>query len=346
VSWQEPMKGEYTVTGYNIYRDKQKVGSVVGADKLTFTDEVPANGKYKYFVQATYSNNMESDATDTLSIIVLNPDECLPVLEMFSSVEYNRTVSLTWSLPSDKETQNVITRPKGSAPKYIPQDGLDFVSLFQPAASRMGTGIRIGDYIYAGSYESVGIFVYDQFGNTLKQIPVDGVGNIYDMTYREEDGAGYFYVATGQQRILVLRLNPDDPFDITREDNFTTIFNTVASVTYVENNDNTVNNGEDYLIVGNYRRLVGYPLHPMKPEDAFELPVKFDINDGMSISGTEYYKGRLYVADQSGTNGCDLIAYDMNTGKKISTTDLYAHPTVDDASFAFGWPEPVYSGGL
>lgn len=344
VSWQEPMKGEYTLTGYNIYRDKQKIGSV-GIEDLTYTDEVPENGRYKYFVQAVYGDK-ESDAADTLSIIVLNPDECLPVLEMFSSVEYNRTVSLAWNLPSDKETQNVVTRPKSAAPKYIPKEGLDFVSVFQPAANRMSTGVRIGDYIYAGSYNEVGIFVYDQFGNTIKQIPVENVGDIYDMTYREKNGEGYFYVATGQERVLVLKLNPDDPFDITYEYPFTTALDRAVSITYVENDNQAVNKGEDYLIVGNYRKLVGYPIAATGPDDEFELPVKFDINDNMSISGTEYYKGRLYVADQGGTNGCDLIAYEMATGKKIFTTDLFAHPTVDDASSANGWPEAAFTGGL
>ncbi|MDE6694464.1 MAG: hypothetical protein K2J57_01375, partial [Bacteroidales bacterium] len=110
VSWQEPMKGEYTLTGYNIYRDKKKIGSVGVVDKPTYTDTVPESGIYKYFVQAVYGDK-ESDAVDTLSIFVTDPNGCLPIMEIFSNVEYNRTVSLTWGLRSDQENPNIITYP-------------------------------------------------------------------------------------------------------------------------------------------------------------------------------------------------------------------------------------------
>ncbi len=342
VSWQEPMKGEYTVTGYNIYRDKQKIGSV-GVNTLTYTDTVRDNGKYKYFVQAVYGDK-ESYATDTLSIIVMDPNSCLPVLEMFSSVEYNRKVSLAWGQPSDQETQNIINRPKGSSSKYIPQEGLDFVSVFQPITARMSAGVHVGDYIYTGSNQASGIFVYDQFGNTIRQIAVEGVPDVLDMAYHEKDGEGYFYVATGLERVVVAKLNPKDPLDITPEYSFIPTIKAV-SIAYVENTDPDINNGQDYLIVGDYYNFVAYPFNATGPDDEFAVPVKLD-NRGMIISGIEYYKGRLYASDQNGVNGCDLAAFDMATGKKLFTTDLYAHPVVEDASNALGWPNPVYAGGL
>ncbi|MDE7101921.1 MAG: fibronectin type III domain-containing protein, partial [Bacteroidales bacterium] len=339
VSWQAPLKGEYTLTGYKIFRDKELISTVLPSE-LSFKEENVPNGKRKYFVQAVYGDSV-SAALDTVSIFVVDPNGCLPVQELFFDVEYNRTVSLCWGLPSDQESSNLITRPKGSAPKYIPKEGLDFVSVFQPFASRMSTGIRIGDYIYAGSYVETGIFVYDLFGNTIKHISINGVGNIYDMTYHD----GTFYVATGHERVVQVKTDPDDPFNFTSGNFITTSFGKTISIAYVENDDASINNGEDYLIVGNYTNLVAYPTDAVNFNDEFKLPVDINI-DGMLVAGTEYYKGRLYLSNQNGTNGCDLIAYDMTTGEKIFTTDLYAHPVVDDAAHSLGWPEPVYAGGL
>lgn len=339
VNWQEPLQGEYTLTGYNVFRDKQKVNDQpIAANTRSFTDENVANGRHKYFVQAVYGDKV-SEAIDTVSIIIVDPNGCLPVQELFSDVEYNRTVSLCWGLPTDRESSNVIIRPKRPAPKYIPQEGLDFVSVFQPSSDRMSAGVRINDYIYAGSYESSSIYVYDPFGNLQEAKHVDGMGGIYDMAYRDNA----FYVAAGTERVTVLDLNPDDPFDISESNHFTTTLGKVISVTYVENDNSSVNNGEDYLIVGDYYHLVAYPLSATGPDDEFSLPVEFDV-DGMIIAGCEYYKGRLYLSNQNGTNGCDVVAYDMATGKKLFTTDLYAHPTVVDAST--GGIESVYAGGL
>lgn len=339
VSWREPMKGEYTLTGYKIFRDKEEIGSVPSTE-LSFRETDVPNGKHRYFVQAVYGDKV-SDAVDTVSIFVVDPNGCLPVQEIFSNVEYNSTVSLFWGLPSDQETMNIINRPKGHTPKYTPQEGLDFVSVFQPVASRLSTSVRVNDYVYSGSYASGGIFVYDLFGNTVKEISINGVGSIYDMTYRN----GTFYVATGNERINMLSLNPDDPFDISLSGQFTAA-RKVFSITYVENDNESINNGEDYLIAGDYYNLVGYPYNATGPDNEFKLPMDFDIS-GMIVPGTEYYKGRLYLTNQNGTNGCDVVAYDMATGKKLFTTDLYAHPTVVDASNnPQNRPQAVYAGGL
>ena len=344
VSWQEPLPGEYTLTGYNVFCDKQQVNAQpIPVGTLSFKHENVPNGKHRYFVQAVYGDSV-SDAFDTLSIFVADPTSCLPIQEIFSNVEYNRTVSLMWGLPSDQENSNVISRPKKPVAKYIPQKGLDFVSVFQPRSSRMSTGIRIGDYIYAGSYEESGIFVYDVFGNTIRHITISGVGNIYDMTYHD----GSLYVATGQERVIQLDMDSKDPFNIGFATQFVTSLNInkAVSIAYVENDDKSINDGQDYLIVGDYYNLVAYPHNATGPNEEFKLPVNINI-DGMHVSGSEYYKGRLYLANQNGGNGCDLVAYDMATGEKLFTTDLYAHPTVVDASNnPTGASGAVYTGGL
>ena len=336
VSWQAPLEGEYTLTGYNIFRDGQSVGTVP-ATQLTYTDVVPENDKYKYCVKAVYEGDHLSEAFDTTSILVLDPSSCLPVLEIFKNVTYNRTVSLSWGLPSDKEASNVINRPKGHTPKYIPQEGLDFVSVFQPATLSMSGGIRIGDYIYTGSYATGHIYVYDEFGNIAKDISVDGLGTIYDMTYHN----GSFYVTTASERVLKLDLSATDPFKIGLSDHITTRFDKAISVTYVENDNPDINNGEDYILVGDYYNIAAYPHDAVNANSEFELPVKFN-TEGMVVSGLEYYKGRLYMVDQKATNGCDLVAYDMTDGKKLFTTDLSAHPTVQDAAFT----GMLYGGAL
>lgn len=341
VSWQEPLPGEYTLTGYNVYRDQEKVNQeLIAFDKLSFTDENVENGRHKYFVQAVYGDK-ESDATDTANILVMGADGCLPVQELFSSVEYNRTVNLSWGLPTAQANQNVINYPpKGKpAPKYAAQNGLDFVSVFQPAITYVSASVRIGDYVYSGNFYSGNILVCDALGNVLKDVRVDGLPSVYDMTYRD----GTFYVVSAGEQVQMLDLNPNDPFDITRSSYFSTSMSRAANITYVENDDETVNNGEDYLLVGDYYHFVGYPLSAVDYEDEFELPVKFDLT-GMVVGGCEYYKGRLYVSDQTGTNGCDVVAFDMATGEKLHTTDLYAMPTVLEAST--GGPEPMYAGGL
>ena len=336
VSWQAPLQGEYTLTGYEIYRDGNQVGTASVTD-LSYLDQNVENAKHKYYVKAVYEGNNKSEAFDTVSILILNPNDSLPVQEIYNSVDYNRTVNLSWGLPSEKESSNVINHPKGHTPKYIPQDGLDFVSLFQPATTYMSVGIRIGDYIYAGSYASGLIYVYDVFGSIVKEISVDGMGTIYDMTYHD----GRFYMVTSSDRVIICDMSPTDPFKISYSSYISTSFQKAVAITYVENDDPDSNNGQDYLVVGNYENFVAYPTDAVNFEEEFELPVKFNTKD-MIVSGLEYYKGRMYMVDQNSASGCDLVAYDMKDGKKLFTNNLFAHPKMQEAAFN----GTMYGGGL
>lgn len=351
LSWNAPLNGQYTLQGYNVYRDSVKVNAqLIGPDVFTFTDQLVQAGKHDYAVEAVYTDGQTSGFTEEISLLVVSVDGCLPVQEISSEIVYNRTVKLSWGLPSadlaveskqlpkGRRPENSIYRFAGTGtvsaqPKSYTGDVLDLISVFPTNNLYASAAVRVGDYYYVGQFMSEKILVFNAVtGALLKDVSVEGLSGIYDMAYHDHA----LYVVNNDQTIRVLSINPDDPFDITMGNQWQTSQPKLVHIAYVENGD-----GEDFLATGYYDNVVFCPINPIDPDDVVEGYGKLDI-EGLIICGSEAHNGRLYLADQSATNMSSIVILDMESGERIGTTDAYSFPKVVEAA----GNGPVAAAGL
>ncbi|MCL2167935.1 MAG: C25 family cysteine peptidase [Lentimicrobiaceae bacterium] len=99
-SWEAPAEG--TPTGYNIYRDGNKLNSDIITD-LTYTEEDVTEGVYVYNVTAIYEGNKESFAEMSNVICFFLPPEpefCEPPVEL-AGIDEEANAILTWNTPEN-----------------------------------------------------------------------------------------------------------------------------------------------------------------------------------------------------------------------------------------------------
>lgn len=348
LSWDAPIEDQYTVAGYNVYRDTVKVNTdLLASTEFSYIDYSATPGRHEYAVEAVYTDGETSGLCAPQSLLVVAVGGCLPVQEISSEVVYNRTVNLSWGLPTgrlDKGEKSAAAlmegtrpessifllgeaaaseRPEASAPKgYVP-DQLDLIDVFATDGIYASSAFRAGNYYYVAQFASADILVYNAItGNLAEEVTVQGISDIYDMAYHDNT----IYMVNRDQTVRELSINPDDPFDISLSNFWNTSVPALVHIAYVENPD-----GDDYLAMGYYDNIFYYPIGLGADSDRLPGSEKLDI-DGLIISGSEYHAGRLYLADQNGANLADVVILDMESGERVSTTDLYAFPAVSEAA--------------
>lgn len=313
VKWSAPLEGDYKVQGYNVYRGKTKVNTaLVAADRNTFLDADVPTGKYWYSVEAVYAEGV-APKSDSVSIYVIDPDGCLPVQSIHKNVIYNRTVQLDWDLPSSQMPMS-----KG----VIQTEDVYPADFFQPGVYTLSAAVKVGDYIYATTLGGE-FTIYDAYTHkALKSIEIQGLTAAYDMTYHD----GTFWVACNSDQIIELTLGIDNPLDVSLGRYWSARLTNVTHIAYVENEDESFNEGKDYLALGDYETVLFYPVTARGPEQS--LPGSGTGFDNLTIGGSEYHNGKLYITDQSGANGCDLVTFDMATKKEIHRQNLFENAQI------------------
>ncbi|MDE7101961.1 MAG: hypothetical protein K2O37_04125, partial [Bacteroidales bacterium] len=335
VRWSAPLEGDYEVQGYNVYRGQTKVNTaLVAADKNTFLDmEVPA-GTHGYSVEAVYAEGV-APKSDSVSIYVIDPNGCLPVQSIYTNVIYNRTVQLDWDLPSSEAPMR-----KG----VVQTADVYPAGFFQPGVYTLSAAVKVGDYIYATTLGG-DFTIYDAYTHkALKTIEIQGLTAAYDMTYHD----GIFWVACNSDQILELALDAKDPLDVSLSRYWSARIMNVTHIAYVENEDESFNEGKDYLALGGYGNVLFYPVTARRPDQS--LPGSGTGFDNLTIGGSEYHNGKLYITDQSGANGCDLVTFDMATKEEIHRQNLFENAQIvgyagGSVSYPLGLTKTTLSDG-
>ncbi|MDE5610256.1 MAG: T9SS type A sorting domain-containing protein, partial [Bacteroidales bacterium] len=322
VEWNKPLIGEYTLKGYWVYRDSVKMNpTMLGADEISFTDLTVSSGVHTYAVQAVYDDNVETEYAFATAIRVIAPGECLPVQEIYSDIVYNRTVNLYWNLPSDKVTAPAA---KKSAAKGYQARSLDVVDAFNVKNSNASSAVRIGRYIYATAFQSDLVTIFDaETGEVVKTVAVEDFKGAYDLTAHGHS----IYVAGNDYVVRELTIDPEDPFDVQMGTYWLAKAGKLTHIAYVENDDETVNNGEDYLALGAYNNIMFYPVNAKGENDTLPGSEKFRFR-AYSIGGSEVYDGKLYVANQGSLTGSEVDVFDLATGERLFTEDFAALPQI------------------
>jgi gingipain R len=109
LSWDAPEGGKsLTVTGYNVYRNSKLINTDPVRDALTYTDIVPQNGEYKYYVTALYdeAGTMESGPSNTVTVTI--DGMCMPFGSDISLEQVeDYSILVSWEAPQYEGTELV-----------------------------------------------------------------------------------------------------------------------------------------------------------------------------------------------------------------------------------------------
>lgn len=222
MNWQVPVRGQYTLQGYNIYCDSVRINSaLIPAEELSY---VQAEGLvpdiHDYSIQAVYAEGVSAYSAP-VRLLVVEENGCFPVQTIESHVTYNRWVNVYWGLPSsllqidgkgvkersdDAHTvaQDIKKAPldgfAGSSKTYV-NSQLDLAAYMALPTSGYSCGVVIGNYLYAGKYGDGTICVYNLSDMSLADafsVPdADGIANLVCVDE-------HLYVATQHDEILVV----------------------------------------------------------------------------------------------------------------------------------------------
>lgn len=326
VSWSAPLRGQYTLKGYNVYCDSVKLNAEL-IDKTETAFEHTAgvqSGVHAYTVQAVYEEGV-SDYCAPMNILVISGDGCLPVQEIGHHLIYNRTAEVYWGLPSAQMSQPVQSAAYGEtvalvsggeapgravvAPvaKSYKNEHLDLVEYKNFGSYSWSSTLLIDNRLYASQYDNGIITVFDMNDMSVTETYMLSLPSISNMMQVD----GKLYLATGQEEIVVVDINT-----MTISNRLKTKAGVkVRHIAYIP----ALNNGKGGFAYGDWTSLQYCDQYGR--ELTAGVPV-IDIKD-LLISGTVYRDGRLYLFSQTGTSQrAELYTVDFENGQYVGKQNL------------------------
>lgn len=346
VSWTAPLRGQYTLKGYNVYCDSVKLNTEL-IDKTETGFEHTAGvqpGVHAYTVQAVYEEGV-SDYCAPMNVLVISGDGCLPVQEIGHHLTYNRGVEVYWGLPSAQMSQPVQSATYGEtvvvvsggeasgravaapAAKAYKNERLDLVEYKNFGSYSWSSALLIDNRLYASQYDNGIITVFDMNDLTVIETYVFSLPSISNMMQVEDK----LYLATGQEEMVVVDINT-----MTISNRLKTKAGVkVRHIAYIP----TLNNGKGGFAYGDWTSLQYCDRYGR--ELTAGVPV-IDIKD-LLVSGTVYRDGRLYLYSQTGTpQRAELYAVDFESGQYVGKQNLGDIQRLNDVEPYYGF----IAGGL
>jgi hypothetical protein len=305
INWQLPIKSMHTLTGFNVYRDGQKINSsLISASTKFYEDLAVSAGVHGYSVQALYGDSV-SGRSDSVSVLVIEISGCLPVQEIESNVIYNRTVQVNWGLPSS------LMHRAAPKQKSYRNNSLDVFDVQDMHSYASWSAIVVGDKLIMGEYDRSGLKIYDaETYEHLETVEIEGVDKVYNMT---TNGDNLLYIANNTKTITVVNLN-----SMTRSNVISNRETNVLHVAYSSDLDG----GKGGLYYGNAESLVSCN------RGGFKRDTIFMNNFDFSISGAAYYDSTLYMFSQTGKKQAQLLEFDIKTEAVTATRELNDNPRI------------------
>lgn len=318
VTWQEPLTSEYTLTGYEIYRDDNPTPiATPDRNTLTYIDEGCDEGRHVYKVVAVYSDRKAAPASSN----TIMTGSIFPVQQIDHRLQYNRYVSIYWGLPSSEVVTAAVTRAtkgeKGqpdlapvsmatlksrpapaSAAKYA-NPALDYIDNVDMQMYSGYAGIKIGDSCYVSSWSGNNIRILDQY-NVVTEWKPDGLNNaILSMVYLEDEHL--LYCGSLENVYIIDMDNKGRVMDY-----FECPSRHLCYMPDIEFNGTT-----GVLMAGGWDSCAFYTL-----DGEYLGKAGFDFS-GLAVAGTAYHDKKLYVASQSGKYENEIYTFDVTTREQI-----------------------------
>lgn len=331
ITWQAPLISEYKLSGYNIYRDNSTTPlnkQLLATNVMNYEDTtITEGGRYTYYIEAVYENGVISDKRAGNQVLVVSPNDCLPVQTIGHLLDYNRYVSLYWGVPSSEvaalaandiaprstsvkgkfnasaedlqSTAAPAEMPQARTPKSYRNPSLDYIANVDMQTYSGYAAIKIGDYYYTSSHLGGGISVFDRNNNLIKRITPKGLGVVMSMVYFENENLLYCGTPTDTK---ILDLSKDTIKEV--EDILPMPARFLAYVPELDG-------GKGGFVAGKE--------HSCHTYDMDGEMIDSDILDFKSIyaCGAAYYKGSLYVSSATGTYMNEIYVYDFANRTQI-----------------------------
>ena len=323
ITWQKPLVCEYTLTGYEIYRDDEaKPIATIDKDALSYSDEKCEEGYHTYKVVALYG----TQKADPITSNKIMTGTIFPVQQIGHQLKYNRYASVYWGLPSSEVVSSdavASVAPKGgkgmidrapattltsrTAPANTPDakqynDTLfDYIYSVNELMYDGYCGIKIGDEYFVSSWRGDGIQIIDQYNEVTETWRPAGLNeSILSMVYFEDKQQLY---CGGLKNVYIL--------DLTKRDRVIGVLPQMPSrhLSYLD--DFEFNGTKGVFLAG------GWDAGEFFTIDGEPLGASgFDFTD-LSVTGTAYYDGKLYVASQTGKYQTEIYTFDVATRRQI-----------------------------
>jgi hypothetical protein len=108
LTWDAPESSTLPVKGYNVYRDSVLITADPIKEERTYTDIVSQNGEYTYTVTAWYGNELESEPSNPVTVVVNGM--CIPIgnditLEKIKTENETVNILVSWNAPDYAGTE-------------------------------------------------------------------------------------------------------------------------------------------------------------------------------------------------------------------------------------------------
>lgn len=323
LNWMAPLASEHTLTGYKIYRDNGTTPiATVAAEELTYLDnDLASAGKHTYQIEAVYGENVSGKSQSNVVQTILEGGY-FPVQEINHQIQYNRYASIYWGLPSsevtnDEETTSLVagtpeldlapmrTQPltpvqaSANAPKSYTNANLDYVYNIDMKMYNGYCGIKIGNLYYVSSWKGGGIQVFDQNNEVVKELAPRGLNHaVLSMVYLPGEKR---LLCGGEELVSILNLETEELVN-----NFSAEARHMAYLPDFE-----FEGKKGVLLLGSWTSGEFYTL---EGEHLGAADFNFD---NLSVSGTAYHGGKLYVASQTGPNQNEVYVFDVATRAQV-----------------------------
>ncbi|MCM1532425.1 MAG: T9SS type A sorting domain-containing protein [Bacteroides sp.] len=329
VSWATPLRGQYTLKGFNVYCDSAKINDeLIPATQMNYTHSDAQTGVHDYTVQAVYEEGV-SNYCVPVNMLVIAGDGCLPVQEIGHNLVYNRTAAIYWGLPSAKMSQPMAKTAAPSNPdaltiggkasgrtvntipsKSYQNENLDVIGFNRFESYYWACALLIGNRLYATQYNSGTITVFDPDDMSVLESHTIDVPAIRNMVYVNDK----LYLATGEEKIVVLDFKT---MSISNE--LQTKGMAVQHLSYIP----TLNDGKGGFAYGTWEALQYCDLYGRAISTGTP---SIDI-DNLLIAGTAYHNGLFFLYSQTGSpQSAEIYTIDFEKGQYLRKQNLGSNP--------------------
>ncbi len=301
---------EQEPSGYNIYRDGQKVnGDLVQG--TSYMDVVEEAGVHEYAISSVYADGGESAKTSPVRVEIIGIDGRYVPSAVNSDVHVNREVTLRWDYPTAEVSDfkaDITTRPV-TADEDMPE----YFNSFTGHDEGVEMGIASdNNFIYTSTYSKDGrVNKYSMAGEFIESFDIDGVEGIRNIVYDGEN----FYI--GDYSTSIYKVDMDSH----------TVLETLSiseysrHLAYIPDLDG----GNGGFEVGDWETSIYVTKDGSKIGTGPTL---------LGASGTAYHNGLLYAFEQGGENIHTIGIYDFATSQRVGSIDMGAYSELADISTA------------
>lgn len=301
---------EEAPSGYNVYRDGEKVNSDL-VTETSYTDAVSEAGTHDYTITSVYSDGGESAESESVSVEIVGIYGPYAPSAVDADVHINRDVTLRWDYPTDGT--HTLKADIETRPVTVDDNMPEYVNSFTGHDEGIEMGIASdNNFIYTSTYSKDGyVNKYSMDGEYIESFTIDGIEGIRNIVYDGTD----FYVGDYSTNIYKVDMESHTVLATMTISEFS------RHLAYIPELDG----GNGGFEVGDWETSIYVKKDGSKIGNGPTL---------LGASGTAYNDGLLYAFEQGGDNTRTIGIYDFATSQRVGSIDVTAYSEITGISTA------------